>query len=87
MSGTYKVEYNGFPAYVKARNKESAEAQIKWLEGEDLALANRQCLCEDCRNKLRKESSISFIAQDIPVEFYCPIHRTADYLEENPINY
>ena len=86
MSGTYKVEYNGFPAYVKAYNKESAEAQIKWLEGEDLALANRQCLCEDCRKGLETSYSVAFKDEDIPVEFYCPIHRTADYLEEHPIN-
>ena len=86
MSGIYEVNYNGFPAYVKAYNKSSAEAQIKWLEGQDLALANRQCLCEDCRKDLETNYSVAFKDGDIPVEFYCPIHRTADYLEEHPIN-
>ena len=86
MSGIYKVDYNGFPAYVQAYNRESAEAQIKWLHGQDLARANRQCLCEDCRKALETNYAVTFIDQEIQVDFYCPIHRTADYLEENPVN-
>ncbi len=50
--GMYKAEHNNLMGYVRAYNKDSADAQMKWVK------ENKTCFCESCVEALAKDYSV-----------------------------
>ena len=50
--GTYRAEHQNLTGYVKAYNKDSADAQMKWVQ------ENKTCFCETCVDKLGRDYSV-----------------------------
>ena len=69
MPNTYKVGHKDLVGYVKAYNKMSAEAQMKWIQ------ENVNCYCEVCQKVLADKYLVGFNPMELPVKYYSPVHK------------
>lgn len=61
QGGLYKVEQGNLTGYVKAYNKISAEAQMKWVK------EHQTCFCKSCVEDLARDYLVYLEASSIKV--------------------
>ena len=57
--GTYRAEHQNLTGYVKAYNKDSADAQMKWVK------ENKTCFCQSCVEELAKDYLVYIEASSV----------------------